>query len=111
MLRFAEEIMLLLLDDQDGSFLPIPEWSMQCALAGAVLMDLALEDRIDTDLDSLILVDKAPTGDPLLDPTLERIAAGVRGRSRRPATGLKAQPPTPTKSVRARLPGSLRTAF
>ena len=75
MLRFAEEIMLLLLDDQDGSFLPIPEWSMQCALAGAVLMDLALEDRIDTDLDSLILVDKAPTGDPLLDPTLERIAA------------------------------------
>ena len=75
MLRFAEEIMLLLLDDRDGSFLPIPEWSMQCALAGAVLMDLALEDRIDTDLESLILVDKKPTGDPLLDPTLERIAA------------------------------------
>ncbi len=75
MLRFAEEIMLLLLDDQDGSFLPIPEWSMQCALGGAVLMDLALADRIDTDLESLILVDKTPTDDPLLDPTLERIAA------------------------------------
>ena len=75
MLRFAEEIMLLLLDDRDGSFLPIPEWSMQCALAGAVLMDLALEDRIDTDLESLILVDKNPTGDALLDPTLARIAA------------------------------------
>ena len=75
MLRFAEEIMLLLLDDKDGSFLPIPEWSMQCALAGAVLMDLALDDRIDTDLDSLILVDGKPTGDPLLDPTLERIVA------------------------------------
>ena len=67
--------MLLLLDDKDGSFLPIPEWSMQCALAGAVLMDLALDDRIDTDLESLILVDGKPTGDPLLDPTLERIAA------------------------------------
>ncbi len=77
MLSFAEEIMLLLLDDKDGSFLPIPEWSMQCALAGAVLMDLALADRIDTDLDSLILVDKTPTGDALLDPTLERIAAST----------------------------------
>ncbi|MCY4500796.1 MAG: GPP34 family phosphoprotein, partial [Alphaproteobacteria bacterium] len=75
MLSFAEEMMLLLLDDQDGSFLPIPEWSMQCALAGAVLMDLALADRIDTDVDSLMLVDEKPTGDPLLDPTLERIAA------------------------------------
>ena len=75
MLSFAEEMMLLLLDDQDGSFLPIPEWSMQCALAGAVLMDLALADRIDTDIDSLMLVDQKPTGDPLLDPTLERIAA------------------------------------
>ncbi len=75
MLRFAEEIMLLLLDDQDGSFLPIPEWSMQCALAGAVLMDLALANRIDTDLESLVLVDKTPTGDSLLDSSLERIAA------------------------------------
>ena len=55
--------------------MPIPEWSMQCALAGAVLMDLALADRIDTDIDSLILVDRKPTGDSLLDPTLERIAA------------------------------------
>ena len=77
MASFAEEIMLLLLDDQDGSFLPIPEWSMQCALAGAVLMDLALANRIDTDLKTLILVDKTPTGDGLLDPTLERIAASA----------------------------------
>ena len=50
MLRFAEEIMLLLLDDDGGEFVRVPEWSLQCALAGAVLMDLALENRIDTDL-------------------------------------------------------------
>ncbi len=74
MMTFAEEILLLLLDDQDGTFVPVPEWSMQCALAGAVLMDLALANRIDTDLNSLVLVDKQPTGDDLLDPTLERIA-------------------------------------
>lgn len=78
MLYFAEEIMLLLLDDRDGSFLPIPQSSLKSALAGAVLMDLALLDRIDTDPRTLILVDEKPTGDPLLDPTLERIAAARR---------------------------------
>ena len=75
MLNFPEEIMLLLLDDRNGSFLPIPEWSTLCALSGAVLMDLALADRIDTDPESLVLVDKQPTGDPPLDPALKRIAA------------------------------------
>ena len=74
MLRFAEEIMLLLLDDDGGEFVRVPEWSLQCALAGAVLMDLALENRIDTDLEQLILVDSTPVGDDLLDPTLARIA-------------------------------------
>ena len=74
MLRFADEIMLLLLDDDGGEFVRVPEWSLQCALAGAVLMDLALENRIDTDLEQLILVDSTPVGDDLLDPTLARIA-------------------------------------
>jgi len=83
MLNFAEEVVLLTLDDRDGSFIPIPEWSMQCALAGSVLMDLALENRIDTDLDSLILVDKAPVGNPLLDPTLRRIAESVETHNSR----------------------------
>lgn len=47
---------------------------MSCALAGSVLMDLALENRIDSDLESVILVDATPTGDELLDPALEEIA-------------------------------------
>ena len=75
MLRFAEEIILLLLDD-DGRFGGVPDWSINHALAGGVLMDLALENRIDTDLSSLILLDPAPVGDSLLDPTLSDIAAG-----------------------------------
>ncbi len=74
MLRFAEEIMLLLLDDSSGGFVSVPEWSLQRALAGAVLTDLALENRIDTDTERLILLDKTPTGDDLLDPTLADIA-------------------------------------
>ena len=74
-LRFVEEIILLLLEDEGGRFIRVPSWSINYALAGAVLMDLALEDRIDTDLDSLVLLDSSPLGDSLLDPTLAEIAA------------------------------------
>ena len=75
MLRFAEEIMLLLLHDENGRFERVPEWSLGYALGGGVLMDLALENRIDTDLEKLILLDDTPLGDSLLDPTLAEIAA------------------------------------
>ena len=83
MLRFPEEIILLLLDDEGGNFVRVPEWSMQCALAGAVLMDLALENRIDTDPNQLILVDSTPVGDDLLDPTLARIAEATEAHDTR----------------------------
>ena len=73
-MRFAEELLLLLHDDDSGYFISIPEWSMSCALAGSVLMDLALENRIDSDLETLTLVDATPTGDELLDPALEEIS-------------------------------------
>ncbi|MCY4460034.1 MAG: GPP34 family phosphoprotein [Albidovulum sp.] len=80
MLRFAEEIILLLLEDENGKFVHVPELSMRCVLAGAVLMDLAIELRIDTDLDKLVLLDPTPVGDPLLDPTLEKIAEAEKQR-------------------------------
>ena len=75
MLRFVEEIILLLLRDEDGRFIQIPTWSMDYAIAGAVLMDLALENRIDTDLHNLVLIDETPTGDSILDEALAKIAA------------------------------------
>ena len=74
MLRFAEEIILILLDDEDGRFVRVPRWSLNYALAGGVLMDLAMENRIDTDLENLTLVNSAPVGDSLLDPALAEIA-------------------------------------
>ena len=74
MLRLAEEIMLLILDDVSGEFVRVPEWSLRCALAGGVLLDLALENRIDTDPERLFLIDPTPVGDELLDPVLARIA-------------------------------------
>lgn len=77
MLRFAEEIMLLLLDDEDGSFARVPERLVRYALGGGVLMELALADRIDTDLEKLVLVDSTPLQDSLLDPMLSDIAAAT----------------------------------
>ena len=82
MLRFVEEITLLLLHDDDGRFARVPSWSLSYALAGGVLMDLAMDNRIDTDLEHLILVDATPTGDSLLDPTLAEIAAGEKHDAR-----------------------------
>ena len=76
MLTFTEEILLLLLDDEDGAFAPIPKANLACALAGAVLMDLAFAHRIDTDPQALVVNDRTPTGNPVLDGTLAKIVAG-----------------------------------
>jgi len=76
LLRFVEEILLLLLRDEGGKFAAVPGIALDNALAGGVLMDLALENRIDTDPERLILVDPTPVGDSLLDPTLAAIAGG-----------------------------------
>ena len=81
MLRFAEELVLLLLRDDDGKFVHVPNWLLDRILAGAVLMDLAMEYRLDTDPERLVLLDDTPTGDSLLDPTLERIAAEPQGEN------------------------------
>ena len=81
MLRFAEEILVLALDEGRGDLAAsLSPRSLNLALAGAVLMDLALENRIDTDLESLVLVDATPFGDDILDPALAEIAS--EGQSR-----------------------------
>ena len=75
MLRLAEEILLLVLDEERGELVrDIPPHALNVALAGAVLMDLALEDRIDTDLEQLVVIDPTPLADDLLDPVLADIA-------------------------------------
>ena len=75
MLSFAEEIMLLLIDEERGDLSAnLSPHILNIIFAGSVLMDLALEDRIDTDMESLILVDSTPLEDDLLDPVLDDIA-------------------------------------
>ena len=74
MLTFTEELVLLL-NDEDGAPLPIRQDIVESALAGAVLMDLAFANRIDTDLEALFVNDPTPVGNPALDRILARIAA------------------------------------
>lgn len=74
MLTFAEEMLLLSHDEKTASFSLLPELLLNTALAGSVLMDLALLDRIDTDLEKLMIEDRTPTGEPVLDHALAALA-------------------------------------
>jgi len=78
MLNFSEEILLLALDDQTGELRGVSQAALSHALAGAVLMELALRNRIDTDLKELIVVSTEPTGDPVMDKTLGLLAASPK---------------------------------
>jgi golgi phosphoprotein 3 len=69
-LRFAEEIILLALDEKTGRLHPLPERALEFALAGAVLAELAAAHRIVTDATTLTVKDFSPTSDPLLDEAL-----------------------------------------
>lgn len=74
-LRVVEEILLLILDTDNGEIRhSLPLHSRAVAFAGAALMDLALEDRIDTDPERLIVSDPTPLGDDLLDRIVAEIA-------------------------------------
>ena len=83
MLRFAEEILLLLIDEKRGDLVPLPQWPLACALAGAILTDLELEGRIDTDPARLVLLDSTPLDDDLLDPVLAEVASASEVRDAR----------------------------
>ena len=72
-ISFAEELILLMLDEKTGYLEVVPGWQFSCVMAGAIIADLALKGRIDTDLESLYLVDSTPTGDELLDFALRDI--------------------------------------
>lgn len=70
-----------MLDDEHGDLSPIYSSDLlDIVVAGAVLMELALEGRIDTDLERLVLTDSTPLEDDLLDPTLADIASGPSDR-------------------------------
>jgi hypothetical protein len=81
MLTILEEIVLLTIDPRSGRLRGGGEFSVRYALAGAVLFDLALARRIDTDVDAITVVDPTPTGHPIQDGLLAELAAKGGPRS------------------------------
>ena len=76
----------MLLNEENGYFHQVHGWELNCAVVGAVLAELSLLSRIDTDMESLLLVDRTETGNPALNPILKQIAAEPVRRT--PNTGL-----------------------
>ena len=73
-LSLTQEFILMLLNEESGYFHQVPGWDLNCAVVGAVLAELSLMARIDTDEESLFLLDGTETGNPTLDPILKEIA-------------------------------------
>ena len=80
-LSLPEELVLMLLNEESGYFHQVPGWDLNCAIVGAVLAELSLRARIDTDMKSLFLVDGKETGDPALDSILKELAAAPAQRN------------------------------
>ena len=73
-LNLPEELVLMLLNEETGYFHQVHGWELNCAIVGAVLAELSLLERIDTDMESLLLVNQTETGDTTLDSILRQIA-------------------------------------
>ncbi len=70
----AEELLLLAYDDETGKA-TMPRISLDLGMAAAVLVELALTGRIAYAEGFLAVIDPAPTGEPIADEVLARIAA------------------------------------
>ncbi|WP_049577359.1 GOLPH3/VPS74 family protein [Streptomyces sp. SBT349] len=68
----GEEVMLLSLDDASGQ--ARKRQSAGWAVAGATLLELALAGRVSIADGRVAVVDRSPTGVPLLDGRLQRLA-------------------------------------
>jgi hypothetical protein len=75
MLTMLEEVVLLAVDEKTGRLRSTREFGTAYALVGAVFFDLALARKIDTDTESIQVVDTALSGNPILDRMLARMAA------------------------------------
>ena len=82
MITISEEVLLLVMDYDTGRLnAELPRRCVRAALGGAVLMDLADRNRVDTDLHRLFVVSPEPLREPVLDRALARI---VREAEHRP---------------------------
>lgn len=77
-LTLAEELVLIALDDESGSLLSLPPFSLEVAMAASLLMELELASRIDSDEQKVFVISPKPIGKAILDEPLEEIVAEGR---------------------------------
>ncbi|MCK9422115.1 MAG: GPP34 family phosphoprotein [Bacteroidales bacterium] len=73
LLTIPEELFLLTVNEKTGRKAFLKSKKFDLLLSASILMDLALHNNIDTDLDHVIPDRPEPTGHPLLDAALELI--------------------------------------
>ncbi|MCY3877055.1 MAG: hypothetical protein OXF88_22535 [Rhodobacteraceae bacterium] len=71
---FTEGVLPLLPGKEGGTAAQVRKPALACAFVGAVLMDIACAIRIDTTPAPLSVVDRTPTGNPVPDRVLAKIA-------------------------------------
>lgn len=82
-LTMPEELLLLMLDDATGRLADRAMPAGDYALAAAVLAELALAGRVDSDPRRLYVTNPAPLGDALLDAALARLGAPLEQQDTR----------------------------
>jgi hypothetical protein len=83
MQTLAEDLLLLALDNDKGTVSWARSSALHYGLGGALLMDLALNGRIDLREEKIVIVDPSPTSDAFLDTALDTIRASQRLRDAR----------------------------
>lgn len=79
-LTITEELIALLVDENEGSFVHIDPDRLDWSTAAGVIADLILLNKLDVSGSKLSVIDDSPTGEYLLDPTLSDIAQSKRAR-------------------------------
>ncbi len=74
-LNIPQEFITMILNEKAGYFHQVEGWTLNCATIGAVLADLSLKSRIDSDEKTIFLLDSTKTGDEVLDLCLAEIAS------------------------------------
>jgi Golgi phosphoprotein 3 len=78
-LNLIDQLTLLALDDKKGSIIP-DSISFSYAIAGAVILELALEEKVDISHELVRIKDRTKTGDTILDAYFELIQQSKKER-------------------------------
>ena len=80
MLSLCEELLILSIEDGKGALTPFTSDVLRYGLAGAILADLALQEKVTLEKSKLELVDLTSTGDAILDEVIALLAKESKPR-------------------------------